>query len=75
VYTFNRGAYGIAETEFRRAVWLNPFEAKFKIHLAWCLYKCRNIKESKEWVLKSLKQDHGSKEALELLKLLDERSG
>jgi tetratricopeptide (TPR) repeat protein len=32
-------AYEIAESQFRRAIWLNPFEPRFKVHLAWCLYK------------------------------------
>jgi thioredoxin-like negative regulator of GroEL len=39
MYLMEREAYKIAETQFRRAVWLNPFEARFKAHLAWCLYK------------------------------------
>ena len=33
------GAFQIAEKQMRRAVWLNPFEPRFKIHLAWCLYR------------------------------------
>jgi Flp pilus assembly protein TadD len=33
------GACEIAESQFRRAIWLNPFEPRFKVHLAWCLYK------------------------------------
>ena len=33
------GAAEIAESQFRRAIWLNPFEPRFKVHLAWCLYK------------------------------------
>jgi len=38
-YLLGRGAYEIAESQFRRAIWLNPFEQRFKTHLAWCLYK------------------------------------
>ncbi len=41
-----RDAYEIAETQFRRAVWLNPFETQFRIHLAWCLYKQARIAEA-----------------------------
>lgn len=32
-------AFEIAEAQFRRAIWLNPFEPRFKAHLAWCLYR------------------------------------
>ena len=39
MHLMSREAYEIAESQFRRAVWLNPFELRFKGHLAWCLYK------------------------------------
>jgi len=39
MHLVERGAYDIAESQFRRAIWLNPFEPRFKTHLAWCLYK------------------------------------
>ena len=39
MHLLERGAFEIAETQFRRAVWLNPFEPRFEMHLAWCLYK------------------------------------
>ena len=39
LFLVSRGAYEIAETQFRRAIWLNPFEPSFKKHLAYCLYK------------------------------------
>jgi len=39
VYLMGCEAYGLAESQFRRAIWLNPFEARFKAHLAWSLFK------------------------------------
>jgi tetratricopeptide (TPR) repeat protein len=39
MYLVGRGVYEIAESQFRRAIWLNPFQPRFKAHLAWCLYK------------------------------------
>ena len=39
VHLVKCGAYEIAESQLRRAVWLNPFQPRFKAHLAWCLYK------------------------------------
>ena len=37
MHLYSRGAYEIAETQFRRAIWLNPDEPIFKAHLAQCL--------------------------------------
>ena len=48
LYLFSREAYEIAETQFRRAIWLNPFEPEFKKHLELCLYKLeQNTKAAK----------------------------
>jgi tetratricopeptide (TPR) repeat protein len=47
MYLLSRGAYKIAESQFRRAVWLNPFECRFMCHLAWCLYKQQRYEEAK----------------------------
>ena len=38
MHLVERGALEIAEQQLRRAVWLNPFEARFKAHLALCLW-------------------------------------
>jgi Flp pilus assembly protein TadD len=52
----SREAFQIAESQFRRAVWLNPFEAEFKNHLAWCLYRQNDLAEAREWAQKALDQ-------------------
>jgi Flp pilus assembly protein TadD len=39
-------AYKIAESQFRRGIWLNPYEARFKAHLAWCLLKDGRVEEA-----------------------------
>jgi len=46
MYLLSRGAYKIAESQFRRAIWLNPCEYRFISHLAWCLYKQGRYKEA-----------------------------
>lgn len=48
MYFLSREAYKIAESQFRRAVWLNPYEYRFVCHLAWCLYKQGRYKEAKQ---------------------------
>ena len=57
VHLMSREAFWIAESQFRRAVWLNPFEAQFKNHLAWCLYRRNQFAEAREWARKALDQE------------------
>lgn len=45
-----RGALDVAGSEFRRAAWLNPGEPRFKVHLAWCLYRQNRLAEAREWL-------------------------
>lgn len=52
LYLLTREAYEIAESEFRRAIWLNPYEPSFPAHLAWCLYKQDKLAEAREWIEK-----------------------
>lgn len=50
MYLLSRGAYKIAKSQSRRAVWLNPFEYCFVCHLAWCLYKQGCYKQAKNYI-------------------------
>jgi tetratricopeptide (TPR) repeat protein len=52
LHLLSRGAYKIAETQFRRASWLNPFEYRFLWHLAWCLFRQERYEEAKECIEK-----------------------
>ena len=47
MHLLERGAFEIAESQFRRAVWLNPYEPHFKAHLAWCLFKQDRLVEAR----------------------------
>ncbi len=71
VYLVSRGAYRIAESQFRRAIWLNPFEPRFKDHLACCLYKQERYREAKEWILRALAQKE-DEEARHILALIEQ---
>jgi Flp pilus assembly protein TadD len=64
-------AYALAEGEFRRAVYLNPFEAAFKGHLAWCLYRQKRFEEAREWVVQALEQDPESGPFRQILGMVD----
>jgi tetratricopeptide (TPR) repeat protein len=67
------GAFRIAESQFRRAVWLNPFEARFKQHLALCLYEEKQCAEARDWITKSLEQEPDNAESQRILKMIEER--
>jgi len=69
MHLMSREAFWIAEPQFRRAIWLNPFEAEFKNHLAWCLYKQNKIAEARDWARKALdqKDDPNTRVLLDLI--------
>ena len=50
MHLLERGAHSIAESQFRRAIWLNPFEPRFKVHLAWCLCREKRYAEALTWI-------------------------
>jgi thioredoxin-like negative regulator of GroEL len=72
IHICNKGAYKIAEVLFKRAVWLNPFEPKFKIHLARCLYHLNLLEEAHKWIIEALNQDLEDKDAQIVLKWINE---
>jgi tetratricopeptide (TPR) repeat protein len=41
-------AFGIAEKFFRRAIWLNPYEPRFVVHLAHALFRQKRYGEALE---------------------------
>ena len=74
LYFNDRGAEQLAESQFRRAVWLNPFEPEFKVHLAECLYRQKKYVEATQWVEEALKQKPDHKGACNLKKWIAERA-
>lgn len=73
LHLMSREAYGIALTQFRRAVWLNPFEPVFKIHLAECLYHMHQCQEAREWAAQALEQAPDNSNSRRLLSMIDTR--
>jgi hypothetical protein len=65
-YLVGRGALELAESQFRRAVWLNPFEASFKVHWALTLIKLERKPEAHDVLRDVLTKTPEDKEALEL---------
>jgi len=78
MHLLSREAYEIAETQFRRAIWLNPSEPEFKKHLALCLYKLGRYAEALQWLSKlsdNKKMDEGSHILLKLIEDKLKRDG
>ena len=50
LYMLSLDVLDLAESELRRAVWLNPFEPGFQVHLAWCLYRRKHYDEARKWM-------------------------
>lgn len=47
-YCLSRGSVAIAEASFRRAIWLNPYEPRFLLHLAQALFRKKEYRGSVE---------------------------
>jgi len=75
MHLMSRGAYEIAETQFRRAIVVNPFEARFKWRLAWCLYRQKQYAEAREWIEKALEEVPGDTESLQVRGMIEKALG
>jgi tetratricopeptide (TPR) repeat protein len=70
LYFNDRGAPQLAKSQFRRAIWLNPYEPDFKVHLAECLFHRKEYLEAAQWAREALAQKpdhHGAKLLLQWL--------
>lgn len=56
----------IAESQFRRAVWLNPYELSFRIHWALSLLKLERKPEAHDVLREVLAKNPEDNEALDL---------
>ncbi|MBM3336041.1 tetratricopeptide repeat protein, partial [Candidatus Sumerlaeota bacterium] len=71
-YLMSRGALEIAESQFRRAIVVNPFEPRFKRRLAWRLFMQKRYDEAREWIAKALEQKPGDADSLQILRMMEE---
>lgn len=75
LYLMSRHVLEVAEAEFRRAIWLNPYEPAFKVHLTECLYHMRRYTEARELVVRSLEENPDNLECRKLLGMIDAHLG
>jgi tetratricopeptide (TPR) repeat protein len=66
VHCLAKEAFDIAERSFRRAIWLNPYEPRFLLHLAHVLFRRKHYREALETLdeLESRWPDLGEKNGL-----------
>ncbi len=65
-YLVERGAFELAEAQFGRAVWLNPYEPSFRLHWAVALIKLERRPEARDLLHEILRQTPTDPQALEL---------
>lgn len=73
LYFIDREAPHTAEAQFRRAIWLNPFEPEFKLHLAGCLFQQKRNTEARDLVVQAMQVLPEREDAKQLLRLIDAR--
>jgi tetratricopeptide (TPR) repeat protein len=62
-----------AESQFRRAVRLNPYEAAFKQHLAWCLFRMDRLEEARALIEAAISQAPEDEDAYVVRRKIGER--
>ena len=65
----------VAESQFRRATYLNPYEPRFKQHLAWALYKQGKWLEARRSILEALDQQPNDEDNRHILAKVEEKIG
>lgn len=65
VYFVERGAMDLAESQFRRAAWLNPYEPLFKVHLAGALLALERSEEARSLIQEVLAKNPENADALQ----------
>ena len=73
MHLMSREVFDAAESQFRRAIWLNPFQPRFKWHLAWCLYRQGRFAEARQWATQAVSQAPQEAEFRRLLELIEVR--
>jgi predicted Zn-dependent protease len=69
-YLLGRGAVELAESQFRRAAWLNPYEPVFRVHWAAVLARLDRKAEARPLLSDILARDPKRQDALDLWRRL-----
>jgi Flp pilus assembly protein TadD len=74
-YALQKDMLDVAESQFRRATYLNPYESRFKQHLAWALYKQEKYSEARRFILEALDQKPYDEDNRHILAKVEEKIG
>ena len=73
MYALRREMFDVAESQFRRAAYLNPFEPRFKQHLAWALYKQGKLSEATQCIVEAIDQNPHDQDSRQVLLKIKEK--
>jgi len=71
MHLVTREAFEVAESQLRRAVWLNPYEPRFKVHLAWCLCRQKRYSDARKWI-EQIPKDCMAETVADIKRLIEE---
>jgi predicted Zn-dependent protease len=75
MHALQKDMLDVAESQFRRATYLNPYEPRFKQHLAWALYKQGKYSEARQLILEALDQNPHDEDNRHILAKVEEKIG
>ena len=75
MHALRKEMFDVAESQFRRATYLNPYEPRFKQHLAWALYKQSRYSEARQLILQALDQAPRDEDNRHILAKVEEKIG
>jgi tetratricopeptide (TPR) repeat protein len=73
LWALHREMFEVAESQFRRAAYLNPYEYRFKQHLAWALYKLGRLEEAKRCIEEAISQNPHDEDSMHILLKISEK--
>ncbi len=75
MYALRREMFEVAESQFRRAAYLYPFEPRFKQHFAWVLYKQGKLVDAKRYIVEAIGQNPRDNDSRQVLTKIEEKMG
>ncbi len=73
LYALEREMFEVAESQFRRAAYLNPYQPGFLQHLAWSLYKQEKYAEARKHIMEALRKKPDDKDNRYILSRIEEK--
>jgi len=74
MYALQREMFDVAESQFRRAMYLNPYEPMFLQHLAWCLYKMGKYDEARRCIVEVIERKPNDMDSRHILARIQEKT-